>query len=591
MIVHSDDGRGQVLSRQNLLKDVTGCTGSEKIQTIQMKKKKCQIMSSTQESVQKSNEEISNIKSDISETSIQHINLLQISDRVLTTNGKDLNPYWSKSSEELSRRLWLPTRTGGQGSVLDSSSGSLDSSELYWKQSSVQLEKERILSETSWKLSQSSPQDTMGVEAIITRKVKLSLTVDQKKLFRLCSGTHRYFYNKAIEEINKRYNNKLHLFKSSETCIKCKEPKTDESFHCLKHRSDKIKWNLQITLPSIRKSVMKSDSDLMKSELWQKAIPYDTRQLAVSEAVKAFNTSVASKRSFQLHYKKRNCKQSFWVDGSALKNKNGSIHIFVTRLKNSKLHLSNNDMVNDDKFSDTRIINDRGTWYILYTYKRPIEAFNKPKYNVVSLDPGIRTFQTGYSPDGLSIKFGENQIEQIRNLHKRIDKLKSDRTKIVPGYCFGSESKKSDLTRLKNRVRKMTVKQAKLEKKVYDVTSNLHNQVSAYLTDTFECILLPEFGTSEMVKRCKIQPCTKRIMNSLSFYKFKEKLKGQCIRKNRHLHIVSEAFTTKTCGNCGQLNDIKTEKIYKCPTCNYELDRDVHGSRNILIRFLSLTGG
>lgn len=425
--------------------------------------------------------------------------------------------------------------------------------------------------------------------------MKLSLTEDQKRIFKACAGAHRFFYNKAIEEINKRYNNRLYEFKSNKTCITCKEPKVEDSFHCLQHKNNKIKWNLQITLPNIRASVMKSDTNLNISELWQKEIPYDTRQLAISEAVKAFRISVASGKSFKLQYKKRNCRQSFWVDGSALKNKNKSIHIFVTRLKNSKLQLNNKDILNVDKFSDTRIINDRGTWYLLYTQKRPIEAFNKPKYNVISLDPGIRTFQTGYSPDGLTVKFGESQIEQINKLHQRIDKLKSDKTKIVHGYNFITKSKpsimKTEPVRIGQRRRGMKAKQAKLEKKVYDVTSNLHNQVGAYLTDNFEHILLPEFGTSEMVKQNKIRSCTKRMMNSLSFYKFKEKLKSQCLRKNRKLHIVSEAFTTKTCPTCGQLNDIKSEKIYRCLPCTYELDRDIHGSRNILIRFLSMTGG
>ena len=430
--------------------------------------------------------------------------------------------------------------------------------------------------------------------------MRLSLTANQKKLFKLCAGTHRLFYNKAIEEINKRYNNKLYEFKSSKTCIKCKEPKVEDSFHCLKHKNDKVKWDLQISLLYIRPVVMKSDSELEPNELWQKEIPYDTRQLAISEAVKAYNTSVASKRSFKLHYKKRNCKQSFWVDGRALKkDKDGSIHIFVKRLKeDSKLNV-NGYTTSDTTFTNTRIINDRGTWYMLHTYKRPKEVFDKPKYDIISLDPGIRTFQTGYSPDGIVVKFGETQIEQIKKLHQRIDKLKSDRTKIVHGYNFinrympdsKSSIMKTESKRIGQRRRGMKAKQARLEKKVYDVTSNLHNQVGAYLTNNFEHILLPEFGTSEMVKQNKLQACTKRMMNSLSFYRFKEKLKEQCLRKNRNLHIVSEAFTTKTCPTCGQLNDIKSERVYRCPVCTYELDRDIHGSRNILIRFLSMTGG
>ena len=107
---------------------------------------------------------------------------------------------------------------------------------------------------------------------------------------------------------------------------------------------------------------MKSDSKLEPDEVWQKSIPSDTKQLAVYEAVKAFKTSVASKKSFKLQYKKRSVKQSFWVDGRALKNKNGSIHIFVTRLlENSMLRLNDSYICKNDKFSNTRIINDRGT--------------------------------------------------------------------------------------------------------------------------------------------------------------------------------------------------------------------------------------
>lgn len=418
--------------------------------------------------------------------------------------------------------------------------------------------------------------------------MKLSLTANQKKLFKLCAGTHRLFYNKAIEEINRRYYARIKEFKNNKTCIKCNNSKIDD-YHCVQHKDAKIKWDLNITLPSIRSSVMKPDSKLEPNELWQKDIPSDTRQLAIYEAVKAFKTSVASKKSFKLQYKKRNVKQSFWVDGRALKNKDG-IHIFVTRLKKeSKLNV-NGYTTSDTTFTNTRIINDRGTWYMLHTYKRPKEVFDKPRYNIISLDPGIRTFQTGYSPDGLTIKFGEKQIEQIKKIHKRIDLLKSARTNIKHGYPFKSKSNKPEPIKIGQCRRNMKAKQAKLEKKVYDVTSNLHNQVSAYLTNNFDHVLLPEFGTSEMVKQNKLQPCTKRIMNSLSFYRFKQKLLEQCHRKNRHLHIVSEAFTTKTCGSCGTLNDIGSDKIYKCTRCEYTLDRDIHGSRNILVRFLTNIG-
>src|SRR5690606_8719719 len=53
--------------------------------------------------------------------------------------------------------------------------------------------------------------------------------------------------------------------------------------------------------------------------------------------------------------------------------------------------------------------------------------------------------------------------------------------------------------------------------------------------------------------------------------------------------IVNEAYTSKTCGSCGCLNErLGGSKHFHCPHCHFHIDRDVNGARNILIRFLTL---
>jgi len=47
-----------------------------------------------------------------------------------------------------------------------------------------------------------------------------------------------------------------------------------------------------------------------------------------------------------------------------------------------------------------------------------------------ALDPGVRTFQTMYSPDGVMGKFGDNLSTRLELINKRIDLLKSLRSKI-----------------------------------------------------------------------------------------------------------------------------------------------------------------
>ena len=53
---------------------------------------------------------------------------------------------------------------------------------------------------------------------------------------------------------------------------------------------------------------------------------------------------------------------------------------------------------------------------------------------------------------------------------------------------------------------------------------------------------------------------------------------------------VDEAYTTRTCGLCGTLNDtVGNAKTFRCvdPQCGVDIDRDVNGARNILLRELT----
>lgn len=438
------------------------------------------------------------------------------------------------------------------------------------------------LQQTSWKFSPSLLQDTTGEEStIVTRKIRIYPTKNQLSLFKKCVGTHRYFYNKAVAEINTRYKERMHEFINHPTCLHCDAPKENGSFNCKQHKKRAIPWKLDIKLQSIREAVLKSDSNLSTDEQWQKEIPYDTRQLAIKDAVSAYKSATALKvkgivQQFQLKFKKKTMpKQSFWIDHRAIKE---GWKIFPQRLKvDSGLVINKRHqkfLKNKKIENDVQIMNDRGCWYLLLTYQREQEKWDSPEFEAISLDPGVRTFQTGYCPQGLVMKMGEEQITNLKKLHTKIDKLKSIRSNKV---CK-KRKKKHIKDKLKNH-----------QKNVFDVVDDLHNQVASMLTNKFQHIILPPFETSKMLQEDCIQSNTKRMMGALSFYRFKNKLIAQSQRKKRDLHIESEACTTKTCGLCGSQKKVGGTHVYKCP-CGYEMDRDVHGARNIFIRYQTIMG-
>lgn len=70
----------------------------------------------------------------------------------------------------------------------------------------------------------------------------------------------------------------------------------------------------------------------------------------------------------------------------------------------------------------------------------------------------------------------------------------------------------------------------------------------------------------------------------LHHFKFKERLKNKGTEFKTIIIDVNESYTSKICGVCGHVNLSNSSKNFKCSSCKIEIDRDINGSRNILIK-------
>jgi len=61
-------------------------------------------------------------------------------------------------------------------------------------------------------------------------------------------------------------------------------------------------------------------------------------------------------------------------------------------------------------------------------------------------------------------------------------------------------------------------------------------------------------------------------------------LKFKCKNTKTRLYIVDESYTSKTCTRCGQINNVGASERYECERCRIKIDRDVNGSRNIMLK-------
>jgi len=379
----------------------------------------------------------------------------------------------------------------------------------------------------------------------ITRKIRFYPDKEQTILFNKCINAHRYFYNKSNEYIK---NNKL------------------------------------VSAITLRGLIMKSDKDLDDTEKWQSEVPYDTRQFAIRKLVDAYKTSIKLLKNkqikeFNIRYKSKK-ENSFYfeVNKNAIKiNKDGDIKVFTTRLQNN-LRLRKRDKKKiknifiDHAYTNTIIKKEYDKWYICLVIPNIKHNINKPVFDNVFLDPGVRTFQTFYSPNGLCGKLG-NEIAKtkLKPLTTKYSNLQS---------IIDKEKNKSTKKHLKKRC-------GKLITKVKNIVSDFHNQSANTLTTLFKHIFIPEFNVKDMVKsdKRKIYKNSVKSLLNLSHYKFSTKLKSICKTRGNKIFIINEAYTSQTCGVCGKLNeDLKDKKIFKCSECNLEIDRDLNAARNICLR-------
>ncbi len=128
---------------------------------------------------------------------------------------------------------------------------------------------------------------------------------------------------------------------------------------------------------------------------------------------------------------------------------------------------------------------------------------------IIALDPGVRTFMTGDSPSGLTVEWGKADVTRIYRLCYAMDKL---------------QSKWSPKLGVRHRERyKMQRAARRIRREIRNIVDEAHKKLVKWLALNYHTVLLPEFGTSRMVRRVerKIGNKTARAMLTWSHYRFR----------------------------------------------------------------------
>jgi len=375
------------------------------------------------------------------------------------------------------------------------------------------------------------------------RKIKLNPSKAQKLTLNKYADGARYTYNACVAAVNDKT-----------------------------HKSNKfILRNAFVTA---------KNNAFFEGKQWVLDTPKAIRQQAVFEAVKNFKSAFSNKRNgnidrFKMSFKtlKKQRQQGYvlgiekavkFEDDDVSTKCSGKLTILSKSI--GSIRFFEKPPIAKVPVAECAIQRDAfGDFWLLVPVYKTVKSSNCGP--VVAMDPGVRTPLSYYSPDGSSGFIGLDMKTRIGVIKGRVATV--DRR----------ISKADDVLR-----KKLLYHRRQLFRKYTHVRDDCHWKIVNDVTNNYEGVILPHLHTSRLCGSLKAK--TNREMFGISHFILKTRMEMKCEEKGVMFQSPTEEYTSKTCGNCGLINDtLGSSETFKC-SCGLVCHRDLHAARNIYIKWL-----
>jgi putative transposase len=485
-------------SRALKTKQDKGSTTSSHIDEVQLNLP----LFATAESVLPSSETIGNDKLNLWQRHTQGLKLSKTSALGLTSGERDCKAYWSGLCEEISSRLLLPVKIDYADSDLKYSSLWLNKTvEKSWFSNKLFIARNPSLQPIFLPSFTSSVAECKDLEATKRRskKIRLFLNREQRKLIKQWLGVSRYVYNQTIKYLQ--------------------QPNT------------KAKWM------SVAPIIFRELPD------WASSVPYQIKKIAVKDACEAVK---AAKKGLGKDGQVRQCRfrsrkdkqQTIFIPKTAIKDC-GAYHTILGKsvLKESL----------PKSFSDGRLTLAYGEYYLIVSEEvQPRSPDNQGR--VVALDPGVRTFMTYFSESAYGW-LGKDANLVIQKLCFKLDKIISQLSK----------SKSAQKQRLKKAADRLRAKIQHLVKELHHKTARfLVDNFDVILLPSFESSQM----ASKSRRKIRAFTVRQMLTLSHYQFKKHLEWKAWELGKVA-LTDINEAYTSKTVSWTGEVVNIGGSRVIK----------------------------
>ena len=379
---------------------------------------------------------------------------------------------------------------------------------------------------------------------ILTFKIKLNLTEEQKDIIALMSKESAILYNHFLNQLQEQY----------------KKDKTYISFYTQQkelknYKTEYLTFDLKKEILNLLHNNYKSFFSLSKKNKNLNPQPPKFR-----------NTNYFFTLSFIQDFIIKNDKLIL----SYLNRK--KIEINLNYIKPIKNLTCKRFKTKESDIKQLKIYKKNNEYFASIVYEKQ-EEIKKDTTNVLSIDLGKKNLLTVYDVNNnTGIIFNSFYLNKNQKFYdKQIDKLKSLKSK--------KEKNSIKHKQLLNKIKK-------LQSKKKTQNNLILHKISKDLSNQNKTIVVGELDDLKNNIKTNIKSINRQMQNNwnlqtfIHLLEYKTKLKGNQVIK------VDEAWTSKKCCKCNSINHNLTlkDRQYICK-CGLNLNRDINGAVNIYKKF------
>ena len=310
---------------------------------------------------------------------------------------------------------------------------------------------------------------------------------------------------------------------------------------------------------------------------WLKEVGSNVAKQACKDCQKAFDKFFTHKSGYPKFKSRNKTPLSFYVNYEPFKRTcNGFRGEKLGNIKTSE------PLPRADKYMDPHISHDGKYWYVSFAYEVPDCDRENTSDLVIGVDLGIKDW--AIFSDG-TVYPNINKSKEVRRLKKKLRRAqRASSRKIQNNIESYDENRKPQwkrpLQECKNHA-KAKKKIKLLYRRLKNIRENYTHQITAALIKaTPKAIVIEDLNISSMMKNHHLA----KSIAEQKWYEFRHILTYKCSMNNIELRIASHFYpSSKTCSGCRHIKkDLKlNERVYKCPECGLEIDRDLNAAINL----------